>query len=195
MSKSLNNFFTIRDVLKTYDAETVRFFLTSGHYRSQLNYSTDNLDQARSALERIYTALRDVELPADFALDKKDSFVAEFCKVMDDDFNTPQALAVLFDLAKELNVAKNENSDKAAHLAATLKALGDLIGLLQLNPASFLQGEGDSDEVVVVEALIKQRNDARASKNWALADEARDKLAAMSIIVEDSAGKTTWRKG
>jgi cysteinyl-tRNA synthetase len=195
MSKSLNNFFTIRDVLTQYDSETVRFFLTSGHYRSQLNYSTDNLDQARSGLERIYTALRDVDAPTEFSLDKDDSFVAEFCKVMDDDFNTPQALAVLFDLAKELNVAKNENSDKAPYLAATLKALGELIGLLQLNPASFLQGEGDNDEVAEVEALIKQRNDARASKNWASADEARDKLAAMNIIVEDSAGKTTWRKG
>lgn len=195
MSKSLNNFFTIRDVLKQYDSETVRFFLTSGHYRSQLNYSTDNLDQARSGLERIYTALRDVDVLAEFSLDKDDSFVAEFIKVMNDDFNTPQALAVLFDLAKELNVAKNESSDKAPYLAATLKALGDLIGLLQLSPASFLQGESDNDEVVEVEALIKQRNDARASKNWALADEARDKLAAMNIIVEDSAGKTTWRKG
>jgi cysteinyl-tRNA synthetase len=195
MSKSLNNFFTIRDVLKQYDSETVRFFLTSGHYRSQLNYSTDNLDQARSGLERIYTALRDVDVLAEFSLDKDDSFVAEFIKVMNDDFNTPQALAVLFDLAKELNVAKNESSDKTPYLAATLKALGDLIGLLQLSPASFLQGESDNDEVVEVEALIKQRNDARASKNWALADEARDKLAAMNIIVEDSAGKTTWRKG
>jgi cysteinyl-tRNA synthetase len=195
MSKSLNNFFTIRDVLSQYDSETVRFFLTSGHYRSQLNYSTDNLDQARAGLERIYTALRDVDVLADFSLDKDDSFVEQFIKVMNDDFNTPQALAVLFDLAKELNVAKNESSEKAPYLAATLKGLGDLIGLLQLSPASFLQGESDNDEVTEVEALIKQRNDARASKNWASADEARDKLAAMNIIVEDSAGKTTWRKG
>ena len=195
MSKSLNNFFTIRDVLSQYDSETVRFFLTSGQYRSQLNYSTDNLEQARSGLERIYTALRDVDVLADFSLDKEDKFVADFIKVMNDDFNTPQALAVLFDLAKELNVAKNENSEKAPYLAATLKGLGEIIGLLQLDPASFLQGESDNDEVAEVEALIKQRNDARASKNWASADEARDKLAAMNIIVEDSAGKTTWRKG
>jgi cysteinyl-tRNA synthetase len=195
MSKSLNNFFTIRDVLTQYDSETVRFFLTSGHYRSQLNYSTDNLDQARSGLERIYTALRDVDVLADFSLDKNDVYVSEFIKVMNDDFNTPQALAVLFDLAKELNVAKNTDSDRASYLAATLKGLGDLIGLLQLSPVSFLQGEGDNDEVAEVEALIKQRNDARVSKNWASADEARDKLAAMNIIVEDSAGKTTWRKG
>jgi cysteinyl-tRNA synthetase len=195
MSKSLNNFFTIRDVLSQYDSETVRFFLTSGQYRSQLNYSTDNLEQARSGLERIYTALRDVDVLADFSLDKEDKFVADFIKVMNDDFNTPQALAVLFDLSKELNVAKNENSEKAPYLAATLKGLGEIIGLLQLDPASFLQGESDNDEVAEVEALIKQRNDARASKNWASADEARDKLAAMNIIVEDSAGKTTWRKG
>ena len=195
MSKSLNNFFTIRDVLNQYDSETVRFFLTSGQYRSQLNYSTDNLEQARSGLERIYTALRDVDVLAEFSLDKEDKFVADFIKVMNDDFNTPQALAVLFDLSKELNVAKNENSEKAPYLAATLKGLGEIIGLLQLDPASFLQGESDNDEVAEVEALIKQRNDARASKNWASADEARDKLAAMNIIVEDSAGKTTWRKG
>ena len=195
MSKSLNNFFTIRDVLKQYDSETVRFFLTSGQYRSQLNYSTDNLDQARSALERIYTALRGVDVLADFSLDKNDVFVAEFIKVMNDDFNTPQALAVLFDLAKELNVAKNDSSDKSPYLAATLKGLGEIIGLLQLDPASFLQGEGGNEDVAEVEALIKQRNDARASKNWGSADEARDKLAAMNIIVEDSAGKTTWRKG
>ncbi|MBA6231736.1 MULTISPECIES: cysteine--tRNA ligase [unclassified Colwellia] len=195
MSKSLNNFFTIRDVLTQYDSETVRFFLTSGHYRSQLNYSTDNLDQARSGLERIYTALREVDVLADFSLDKNDVYVSAFIKVMNDDFNTPQALAVLFDLAKELNVAKNTDSDRAPYLAATLKGLGDLIGLLQLPPASFLQGEGDNDEVAEVEALIKQRNDARVSKNWASADEARDKLAVMNIIVEDSAGKTTWRKG
>jgi len=194
MSKSLGNFFTIRDVLAQYDAETVRFFLTTGHYRSQLNYSIDNLTQARASVERIYTALRDVDISADFELDKSSSYVEQFCQVMDDDFNTPQALAVLFELAKDLNVAKDEDSALAATLAGTLKTLGGIIGLLQLDPASFLQGQNDDDEVAVIEALIVQRNQARADKNWALADEARDKLNEMKIILEDSAGKTTWRK-
>ena len=203
MSKSLNNFFTIREVLTKYDAETVRFFLTTGQYRSQLNYSTDNLEQARAALERIYTALRDVNIADDFVLDKQNSYVAQFCKAMDDDFNTPQALAVLFELSKQVNVAKGvdkqavalDNASNVEQLAGTLKALGGLLGLLELDPAAFLQGGGNDDEVVDIEALIKQRNDARKNKDWALADDARDKLAAMNIILEDSAGKTTWRKG
>ena len=195
MSKSLGNFFTIRDVLAQYDAETVRFFLTTGHYRSQLNYSVDNLTQARSAVERIYTALRDVELAIDFELDEESPFVKSFCQAMDDDFNTPQALAVLFELAKELNVAKGDNdTELARNLAATLVTLGGIVGLLQLEPAAFLQGHNDSDEVAEIEALIVQRNQARIDKNWSLADDARDKLNELNVILEDSAGKTTWRK-
>ncbi|GAA0816820.1 cysteine--tRNA ligase [Colwellia sp. D2M02] len=195
MSKSLGNFFTIRDVLAQYDAETVRFFLTTGHYRSQLNYSTENLTQARAAVERIYTALRDIDVPADFVLDKSSSYVQQFCQVMDDDFNTPQALAIFFEIAKELNVAKAENnSELAQQLAGTIVTLGGLLGLFQLDPASFLQGDSDTDEVATIEALIAQRNKARAEKDWALADDARDKLNEMKIILEDSAGKTTWRK-
>jgi len=195
MSKSLGNFFTIRDVLAKYDAETVRFFLTTGHYRSQLNYSTDNLTQARASVERIYTSLRDVLIHSDYVLDKESIFVKQFCQAMDDDFNTPQALAVLFEISKELNVAKAASNDVlASDLASTLVALGKIIGLLQLDPAAFLQGENDNDEVAIIEALIVQRNQARIDKDWALADDARDKLNAMNIILEDSSGKTTWRK-
>lgn len=194
MSKSLGNFFTIRDVLAQYDAETVRFFLTTGHYRSQLNYSTDNLSQARSSLERIYTALRDVDVPEIFALDKQSTYVEQFSQAMDDDFNTPQAIAVLFEIAKELNVVKDDNTEQAIKLAGTLKTLGGIIGLLQLEPSAFLQGQNEDDEVAVIEALIVQRNQARIDKNWASADEARDKLNEMNIVLEDSAGKTTWRK-
>jgi len=194
MSKSLGNFFTIRDVLAQYDAETVRFFLTSGHYRSQLNYSLDNLTQARASLERIYTALRDVDISNDFVLDKLSPYVHQFCQAMDDDFNTPQALAVLFEIAKEINVVKDSDKKLAQNLVATLKTLGGVIGLLQLDPLAFLQGKNDDDEVAVIEGLIVQRNQARVDKNWALADEARDKLNAMNIVLEDSAGKTTWRK-
>jgi cysteinyl-tRNA synthetase len=195
MSKSLGNFFTIRDVLAQYDAETVRFFLTTGHYRSQLNYSTDNLTQARAAVERIYTSLRDVKLQSDFFLDKESAFVNQFCQAMDDDFNTPQAIAVFFEISKELNVAKAANDDSlATELASTLVALGEIVGLLQLDPAAFLQGDNDNDEVAIIEALIVQRNQARIDKDWAMADDARDKLNAMNIVLEDSAGKTTWRK-
>ena len=195
MSKSLGNFFTIRDVLAQYDAETVRYFLTTGHYRSQLNYSTDNLTQARSSLERIYTALRDVNLIDGYKLDKSSPYVKQFCQAMDDDFNTPQALAVFFEIVKELNVAKAENDNaRASDLASTLVGLGEIIGLLQLEPAGFLQGNNDNDEVAVIEALILQRNQAREDKDWGLADDARDKLNAMNIVLEDSAGKTTWRK-
>lgn len=194
MSKSLGNFFTIRDVLAQYDAETVRFFLTTGHYRSQLNYSTDNLNQARASLERIYTALRNINISDDFTLNKSSTYVQQFCQAMDDDFNTPQALAVLFEVAKELNVVKDQNITQAEELAATLKTLGGVIGLLQLDPNTFLQGQNAEDDVTVIEALIAQRNQARVDKNWALADEARDKLNAMNIVLEDSAGKTTWRK-
>lgn len=194
MSKSLDNFFTIREVLAQYDAETTRFFLTTGQYRSQLNYSADNLDQARSAVERIYTALRDVEVASEFELDKEDTYVADFCRAMDDDFNTPEALAVLFELSKLLNVKKQTGADDVTYVASTLKALGGLLGLLQLDPAAYLQGEGDDEEVAVIEALIKQRNDARAAKDWASADDARDKLKALNVVLEDSAGKTTWRK-
>jgi cysteinyl-tRNA synthetase len=194
MSKSLGNFFTIRDVLAQFDAETVRFFLTTGHYRSQLNYSIDNLEQARSSVERIYTALRDVEIPEGFVLDREGAYVGQFCQAMDDDFNTPQALAVLFELAKELNLQKANNIEQAVILAGTLKELGGLVGLLQLEPAAFLQGQNNDAEVVVIEALIEQRNQARKNKDWAMADEARDKLNTMNIVLEDSEGKTTWRK-
>jgi cysteinyl-tRNA synthetase len=114
---------------------------------------------------------------------------------MDDDFNTPQALAVLFEISKELNVAKAaDNKELASELASTLVGLGQLVGLLQLDPATFLQGNNNTDEVAIIEALILQRNQARVDKNWALADDARDKLNAMNVILEDSAGKTTWRK-
>lgn len=195
MSKSLGNFFTIREVLEKYDAETTRYFLTSGHYRSQLNYSTDNLDQARASVERIYTALRDVEIAPHETFTKDTAYVERFIDAMNDDFNTPEALAVLFEIAKELNVAKQSDPVKAGELALVLKTLGGLLGLLQLSPEAFLQGQGSDDEVAEIEALIVQRNEARASKNWAMADDARDKLAALNVILEDSANGTTWRKG
>ena len=193
MSKSLNNFFTLRSVLDEYDAESVRFFLTSSHYRSQLNYSQDNLTQARASLERIYTALRDVtQIKVEL---KGNVYVERFEKAMDDDFNCPEAMPVLFELAKEINRIKATDIDEAGKLAFILVSLGEVLGVAQSSPEDFLQGSnGDSDEVAEIEALIKQRNDARANKDWPMADDARDKLAALNIILEDSAGGTTWRK-
>ncbi|MEL0641122.1 cysteine--tRNA ligase [Pseudoalteromonas aliena] len=192
MSKSLDNFFTVREVLKAYDAESVRYFLISGHYRSQLNYSQENLDQARSSLERIYTALRDVE-PVECDLEGNE-FVAKFRKAMNDDFNTPEALPVLFELAKELNRVKDTDTGQAGKLAFILRSLGEVLGVAQQAPEAFLQGGQDDDEVATIEALIVKRNEARASKDWAAADEARDALNVLGVILEDSAGKTTWRK-
>lgn len=191
MSKSLGNFFTVRDVLKQYDAESVRYFLLSGHYRSQLNYTEDNLTQAKASLERLYTALRGVRVNSEVELDGF-SEVAKFKTAMDDDFNTPEALSVLFELAKELN--KQEDQDKAADIAGVLVKLGEVLGILQADPEAFLKGDQNDDEVAQIEALIAKRNQARADKDWGAADEARDALTAMGIVLEDGAGGTTWRK-
>jgi cysteinyl-tRNA synthetase len=194
MSKSLDNFFTIRDVLGYYDAETVRYFLMSGHYRSQLNYSEENLKQARTALERLYTALRGTDVNAQPA--GGEVFEARFREAMDDDFNTPEAYSALFDLAREVNRLKAEDMTAANGLAAELRKLAKVLGLLQQEPELFLQGgaQADDGEVAEIEALIKQRNDARKAKDWALADAARDRLNEMNIVLEDGPQGTTWRR-
>ncbi|GAB3526407.1 cysteine--tRNA ligase [Photobacterium alginatilyticum] len=193
MSKSLGNFFTIRDVLGYFDAETVRYFLMSGHYRSQLNYSEDNLKQARSALERLYTSLRGLDADAPAA--GGDEFVTRFKEAMDDDFNTPEAYSALFDMAREINRLKSDDLATASALGARMRELADVLGLLAQEPEAFLQGgAGESDDVAEIEALIQQRLDARAAKDWAAADEARDKLLAMDIILEDGPQGTTWRR-
>jgi cysteinyl-tRNA synthetase len=192
MSKSLHNFFTVRDVLKQYDAESVRYFLINGHYRSQLNYSDDNLKQAKASLERLYTALRDVNVNTDVELSGFEQ-VTRFNAAMDDDFNTPEALSVLFELAKDLNKEKLADVKKASDIAGVLVKLGEVLGILQTPAEQFFQS-GQGDDVAVIEQLIVKRNQARADKNWAAADEARDALTAMGIILEDSEGKTTWRK-
>ncbi|BBR39120.1 cysteine--tRNA ligase [Aeromonas veronii] len=191
MSKSLGNFFTIRDVLAHYDAETVRYFLMSGHYRSQLNYSEDNLKQARAALERMYTALRDLPVVAAAGGDEQ---VARFKEAMDDDFNTPEAYSALFDLVREINRQKGEDMAVAAALGARLRELGAVLGILQQDPDAFLKGDEADDEVAEIERLIAERNQARADKNWEAADAARNRLTEMGIVLEDSAGKTSWRR-
>ncbi|WP_220718341.1 cysteine--tRNA ligase [Agarivorans litoreus] len=192
MSKSLGNFFTIKDVLEVYDPETVRYFLLSGHYRSQLNYSEDNLKQSRSALERLYTALRGIEL---VAVDEQvaAAYREPFKAAMDDDFNTPEALPVLFELAKEINRVKESNAMLAGQYASLLIELSAVLGILTQNVETFLQGEHDS-EVAEIEALIAARNQARADKDWAAADIARNRLTEMGIVLEDGAAGTTWRK-
>ncbi|MEW5110145.1 cysteine--tRNA ligase, partial [Morganella morganii] len=195
MSKSLNNFFTIRDVLGYYDPETVRYFLLSAHYRSQLNYTEENLKQARTALERFYTALRGTD--KDAAVVVNEEFANRFRDAMDDDFNTPEAYSVLFDMARELNRLKQEDMTAANGLAAQLRQLAGVLGLLTQDPEQFLQSgaQSESDEdAAKIEALIKQRNDARASKEWALADAARDALTDMGIVLEDGPQGTTWRR-
>lgn len=192
MSKSLGNFFTIRDVLEHYDAESVRYFLLTAHYRSQLNYSEENLNLAHQALERLYTALRHTDKNAQAA--GGEHFVTHFKEAMDDDFNTPNAISVLFELAREINKLKTEDMQKANGLAARLRELAQILGLLAQDPEAFLQSGSAQDEVAEIEALIKQRNEARAAKNWEVADEARNKLTEMGIVLEDGANGTTWRK-
>ena len=192
MSKSLGNFFTIRDVLSHYHAETVRYFLLTAHYRSQLNYSEENLNLAQQALERLYTALRDTDKNAlPFG---GENFVASFREAMDDDFNTPNALSVLFEMARELNKLKTEDATKANGLAARLCQLGNILGLLESDPETFLQAGSNDVEIIQIEALIKQRNEARTAKDWATADAARNALSAMGIVLEDGPNGTTWRK-
>ena len=191
MSKSLGNFFTIREVLKAYDAETVRYFLLSSHYRSQLNYTEENLNQAHSALERLYTALRDIE-PKTASEELRNAYWEQFQNAMDDDFNAPEAMSVLFDIARDINRHRDSDSEKTAQLAYILKEFAEVMGLLQRDPNQFLQG--DDDDVAKIEALIAKRNNARAEKNWAVADEARDELTAMGIELEDGPEGTRWRR-
>jgi len=194
MSKSLNNFFTVRDVLEHYDAETVRYFLMSGHYRSQLNYGEDNLNQARSALERLYIAIRNTDANAEVA--GGEEFETRFREAMDDDFNTPEAYSALFDLAREVNRLKDTDQAAANGLAARLRTLAGVLGLLEQNPEQFLQNGANinDEEVAQIEALIQMRIDARKAKDWAQADVARDKLNEMGIVLEDGAGGTRWRR-
>lgn len=184
MSKSLGNFFTVREVLKQYRPEIIRFFILTSHYRSPLNYSEESLNDAEAGLTRFYTALRDVKIvDADIDLE----FKTRFEQALNDDFNTPVALAVLFDVARELN------KTKSPVLAITLKSLASVLGLLQDDSETFLKGTNDGD--AEIEAQIQARIDAKKAKNWLLADQIRDELKAKNIILEDSPdGSTRWRR-
>jgi cysteinyl-tRNA synthetase len=187
MSKSLGNFFTIRDVLKKYDSEVVRFFILRAHYRSPLNYSDKHLDDAKQALTRLYTALRGFSTNANY--DEQDVSAINFKAAMNDDFNTPEAVAVLFDLANELNKTRD------VKVAAQLKGLASLLGLLNRDPESYLKaGNTDSDDVSKIEQLILARTEAKQAKNFVEADKIRQDLMAQGVILEDCPQGTTWRR-
>ena len=191
MSKSLGNFFTIREVLQKYHPEVVRYLLVSSHYRSPINYAEDSLKEAKGALERFYNALKG--LPA-VAPAGGEAFVERFAAAMDDAFNTPEACAVLFEMAREINRLRDGDAAAAAALAAQLRSLAEVLGVLQLPAEEFLQaGAGSGVDAVRVEALIAERLVARAAKNWAESDRVRDQLLAMGVVLEDGKGGTTWR--
>ncbi len=194
MSKSLGNFFTIREVLARYPAEVIRYFILTSHYRSPLNYSDEHLDNAKSALTRLYTALRGVEAKE---VGDGGEYEQRFRAAMDDDFNTPIALSVLFDLTRDLN-ANKENIEKAAELAGILKKLSGTLGLLDSVPESFLCGENGLEEGDLsndqVQEYIDQRIAAREQKDWAESDRLRDLLTEQGIILEDNAEGTSWRR-
>lgn len=190
MSKSLGNFVTIRDVLREHEPEVVRYFLVASHYRSPLIFTSDVMQQSRQALARFYTALR--FLP-DAPVLQNSRFEEQFSDAMDDDFNTPVALSVLFELAHEIQRLRDKDIELAAQHGALLKTLGGVLGVLQSDPEVFFQA-GVSVDAAKIEALIAARQTARKEKNWAEADRIRAELAAMSIAIEDGPAGTTWKQ-
>ena len=204
MSKSLNNFFTIRGVLENYDGETLRYFIMSSHYRSPLNFSDENLDNAKASLTRLYTATRGLSASAAATeeVSQRFDYEARLTAALDDDFNTPIALSILFELAKVVNAKRKKDSDQANALGQLLKKLGGYIGILQMEGDIFLKhtSQGSTEKRGVglsdtqIDAKIDKRNQARNNKNFNLSDQIRDELAELGIILEDNADATTWRR-
>lgn len=188
MSKSLGNFFTIREVLEKFDAETIRFFIVRAHYRSPLNYSDVHLEDARGALKRLYTALDLVTPEEGVAIDWSEGYGARFKAAMDSDFGTPEAVAVLFDLAAEVN------RTRSARLAGLMRSLGAILGILQGDPKGFLQAGAALDEATILD-LIAKRAAAKGAKDFAEADRVRKELADKGIVLKDSPAGTTWERG
>ncbi len=196
MSKSLGNFFTVREILLRYQAEEIRYFILTSQYRSPLNYDSEHLDNARGALTRFYTAMRGLPQVESTGAEV---FSQRFHDAMDDDFNTPEALAVLFDMVREINKLRDTDQAAAAGLAAELRRLGDVLGILQDDSEHYLKGgEPGADDGLMddeIDAMIQQRIDARVSKDWAEADRIRDALQEAGVLLEDGAQGTTWRRG
>ena len=194
MSKSLGNFFTVREVLKQYRPEVVRFFVLSSHYRSPLNYSDEQLNESAAALTRLYTALRGLVSRSELI---QTNYTERFKQAMDDDFNTAVAVAVLFDMAREINKIKTSDSTLASQLAAELKSLADVLGILQDSPEEYLQASDAKEGAISeqeIESFIAKRVAAKQDKDWVLADKIRDDLKQQGIILEDVATGTSWRR-
>jgi len=196
MSKSLGNFFIIREVLRTYTPEVIRYFILNSHYMSPLNYSDENLDKAKASLTTLYQALLGVDIADDDILDEQSDYTKRFEQAMDDDFNTPMAISVLFDMSHELNRLKAGDRVQAGILAAQLKKLAEILGLLENDAQQFLQGStsegGLADDEINL--LIEQRATAKQEKNWSECDRIRDVLDAEDILLEDTAQGTRWRR-
>jgi cysteinyl-tRNA synthetase len=200
MSKSLGNFFTVREILKSFRAEDVRYFILASHYRSPLNYSQENLENGKAALTRLYTTLRDLS-PDNTSDNPCEQYYSAFHSAMDDDFNTPEAIAVLFEIARDINKQRSASPETANRLAACLIDLGKTLGLLQDDPEHYLRdaapglaGEDDALSAEAIEDMIAQRLKARTNKDWGEADRIRDELDAAGIILEDDASGTRWRR-
>ena len=199
MSKSLGNFFTIREVLKVYDPECLRFFIISSHYRSPLNYSDQHLENAKEGLATFYTALRKIEPKPPQADILKGDYTNRFYAAMDNDFNTPEAVAVLHDIAGECNRHRSENGELASQYAGLLKQLGSILGVFQRHPEEYFQALSfDNSENALsaedINTLIKQRENARTAKQWQESDRIRDELAERGVILEDGPNGTSWRR-
>ncbi|MEO0443084.1 MAG: cysteine--tRNA ligase [Pseudomonadota bacterium] len=198
MSKSLGNFFTIREVLKKYHPEVIRYLIVSSHYRSPINYSEDNLIEAKAGVERFYHALKNFSHVPALSTEQltESAYYQRFVEAMNDDFNTRVALAAMYDSVKAINAIADSNTAKAEALVAQLKAMANILGILQAEPAHFLQGEPSEDglSAATIEAYIEERHQAKLDKNYARADEIRQQLTAQGIVLEDSREGTAWRR-